>query len=116
MKSLPLSEVVILVPSTLANLNSSFSFFNQIHISGSNTYTMDYREPFFFLKRKEKPERRIRSIGNQKAKTISNFIHWCGLQSSVIGFLKFQCAVKCRFSLIMLVCLYYKAPWFGLRL
>lgn len=26
MKSLPLSEVVILVPSTLANLNSSFSF------------------------------------------------------------------------------------------
>ncbi|KAK8336712.1 hypothetical protein E1A91_A09G128600v1 [Gossypium mustelinum] len=64
----------------------------------------------------EKPERRIRSMGNQKAKTISNFIHWCGLQSSVIGFLKFQCAVKCRFSLIMLVCLYYKAPWFGLRL
>ncbi|KAH1090565.1 hypothetical protein J1N35_017822 [Gossypium stocksii] len=67
-------------------------------------------------RRKEKPERRIRSMGNQKAKTISNFIHWCGLQSSVIGFLKFQCAVKCRFSLIMLVCLYYKAPWFGLRL
>ncbi|KAK8632891.1 hypothetical protein V6N13_073270 [Hibiscus sabdariffa] len=44
-----------------------------------------------------------RSMGIEKAKTTFNFIHWRGMQSLVIDFLKFQYAVKCCISLIMLL-------------
>ncbi|KAK8628637.1 hypothetical protein V6N13_009223 [Hibiscus sabdariffa] len=83
MKLPPLSEVVILVPSMLANLNSSFFL------------------PIKPTSLKE-PKGRIRSMGIEKAKTNFSFIHWCGMQSLVIDFLKFQYAVKCCISLIML--------------